>query len=157
MICSHKKGRTVWLKERLLPSLLARKKGQKKHNIESANLIVDHGMEGDAHAGNWHRQISLLGIKSIEHMRNKGADVKPGDFAENITVEGIVLYELPVGTRLQLGSEVLLEVTQIGKECHHGCEIMKQVGSCIMPTQGIFGKVLKNGTINIGDEVSIIK
>jgi len=77
--------------------------------------------------------------------------------AENITVEGIVLYELPVGTKLQLGHEVLLEVTQIGKECHHGCEIMKQVGSCIMPTQGIFGKVLKNGTINIGDEVSIIK
>ena len=134
---------------------ISEKKGQKKHNIESANLIVDHGMEGDAHAGNWHRQISLLGIKSIE--RNKGADVKPGDFAENITVEGVVLYELPVGTRLQLGSEVLLEVTQIGKECHHGCEIMKQVGSCIMPTQGIFGKVLKNGTINIGDEVSIIK
>ena len=120
---------------------ISEKKGQKKHNIESANLIVDYGMEGDAHAGNWHRQISLLGIKSIEH----------------ITVEGIVLYELPVGTKLQLGHEVLLEVTQIGKECHHGCEIMKQVGSCIMPTQGIFGKVLKNGTINIGDEVSIIK
>ena len=80
-----------------------------------------------------------------------------GDFAENITVEGIVLYDLPVGTKLQLGPEVLLEVTQIGKECHHGCEIMKQVGSCIMPTQGIFGKVLKNGTINVGDDVSIIK
>ena len=114
-------------------------------------------MEGDAHAGNWHRQISLLGIKSIEHMRDKGADVKPGDFAENITVAGIVLYELPVGTKLQLGYEVLLEVTQIVKECLHGCEIMIQVGSCIMPTQGIFGKVLKNFTINIGDEVSIIK
>ena len=151
MIYSHKKGRSLWLKVRLLLSRLARKKGK------SANLIVDHGMEGDAHAGNWHRQISLLGIKSIEHMRDKGADVKPGDFAENITVEGIVLYELPVGTKLQLGHEVLLEITQIGKECHHGCEIMKQVGSCIMPTQGIFGKVLKNGTINVGDEVSIIK
>ena len=136
---------------------ISEKKGQKKHNIESANLIVDHGMEGDAHAGNWHRQISLLGIASIEHMREKGADVKPGDFAENITVEGIVLYDLPVGTKLQLGPEVLLEVTQIGKECHQGCEIMKQVGSCIMPTQGIFGKVLKNGTINVGDDVSIIK
>ena len=136
---------------------ISEKKGQKKHNIESANLIVDHGMEGDAHAGNWHRQISLLGITSIEHMREKGADVKPGDFAENITVEGIVLYDLPVGTKLQLGSDVLLEVTQIGKECHHGCEIMKQVGSCIMPTQGIFGKVLKNGTINVGDDVTIIE
>ena len=136
---------------------ISEKKGQKKHNIESANLIVDHGMEGDAHAGNWHRQISLLGIASIDHMRAQGADVKPGDFAENITVEGIVLYDLPVGTKLQLGPEVLLEVTQIGKECHQGCEIMKQVGSCIMPTQGIFGKVLKNGTINVGDDVSIIK
>ena len=125
---------------------ISEKKGQKKHNIETANLIVDHGMEGDAHAGNWHRQISLLGIASIDHMRAQGADVKPGDFAENITVEGMVLYELAVGIQLQ-----------IGKECHHGCEIMKQVGSCIMPTQGIFGKVLKNGTIHVGDEVSIIK
>lgn len=114
-------------------------------------------MEGDAHAGNWHRQISLLGIASIEHMRAQGADVKPGDFAENITVEGMVLYELAVGTHLQVGDHVILEITQIGKECHHGCEIMKQVGSCIMPTQGIFGKVLKNGTIRVGDEVSIIK
>ena len=115
---------------------ISEKKGQKKHNIESANLIVDHGMEGDAHAGNWHRQISLLGIASIEHMRAQGADVKPGDFAENITVEGMVLYELAVGTHLQVGDDVILEITQIGKECHHGCEIMKQVGSCIMPTQG---------------------
>ena len=80
-----------------------------------------------------------------------------GDFAENITVEGMVLYELAVGTQLQIGKDVILEITQIGKECHHGCEIMKQVGSCIMPTQGIFGKVLKNGTINVGDDVSIIK
>ena len=114
---------------------ISERKGQKKHNIESANLIVDHGMEGDAHAGNWHRQISLLGIASIDHMRAQGADVKPGDF----------------------GDDVILEITQIGKECHQGCEIMKQVGSCIMPTQGIFGKVLKTGTIHVGDEVSIIK
>ena len=95
---------------------ISERKGQKKHNIESANLIVDHGMEGDAHAGNWHRQISL-----------------------------------------QVGDDVILEITQIGKECHQGCEIMKQVGSCIMPTQGIFGKVLKTGMIHVGDEVSIIK
>ena len=157
MVCSHKKGRATWQKEKLLLSPLVRKKGKRKHNIESANLIVDHGMEGDAHAGNWHRQISLLGIASIDHMRAQGADVKPGDFAENITVEGMVLYELAVGTQLQVGKDVILEITQIGKECHHGCEIMKQVGSCIMPTQGIFGKVLKNGTIHVGDEVSIIK
>lgn len=101
-------------------------------------------MEGDAHAGNWHRQISLLGIASIEHMREQGADVHPGDFAENITVEGMVLYELAVGTRLKLGNEAILEVTQIGKECHQGCEIMKQVGSCIMPHRGGFlGRCLK--------------
>ncbi|WP_251421739.1 MOSC domain-containing protein [Veillonella agrestimuris] len=132
------------------------KKGQKKYNIESANLIVDHGMEGDAHAGNWHRQISLLGIASIEHMKAQGADVKPGDFAENITVEGLVLYEIPVGTKVKIGDEAILEITQIGKECHQGCAIMQQVGSCIMPTQGIFAKVLHNGTIRVGDEVQLI-
>lgn len=132
------------------------KKGQKKHNIESANLIVNYGMEGDAHAGNWHRQISLLGIASIDHMKAQGADVKPGDFAENITVEGLVLYEIPVGTKVRIGDEAILEITQIGKECHQGCEIMKQVGSCIMPTQGIFAKVLQNGIIRVGDEVVLI-
>lgn len=132
------------------------KKGQKKHNIESAELIVDHGMKGDAHAGNWHRQISLLGIESIDAMRSRGADVKPGDFAENITIEGIVLYNLPIGTLLAIG-ECVLEVTQIGKECHHGCEIMQQVGTCIMPTQGIFGKVIQGGQIFVGDIVTILE
>ncbi|MCF0154905.1 MAG: MOSC domain-containing protein [Veillonella sp.] len=141
----------------ILAISISEKKGQKKHNIESAELRVDHGMVGDAHAGNWHRQISLLGIKSIELMKAKGADVKPGDFAENITVEGIVLYDLPVGTKLQLGDQVILEVTQIGKECHSGCEIQQQVGSCIMPTQGIFAKVLQNGTIRVGDTVQEIQ
>ena len=136
---------------------ISEQKGQKKHNIEQANLIVDHGMEGDAHAGNWHRQISLLGIQSIEYMKGQGAKVEPGDFAENITVEGIVLYDLPIGIQLALGEEVLLEVTQIGKECHQGCEIFKQVGSCIMPTQGIFGKVIKTGTISVGDVVRILE
>ena len=101
---------------------ISEKKGQKKHNIESANLIVDHGMEGDAHAGNWHRQISLLGIKSIEHMRDKGADVKPGDFAENITVEGIVLYELPV--------DALSTLTHVDNSVTFGrrmCEKLKEL------------------------------
>ncbi|SUP42761.1 MOSC domain-containing protein [Veillonella criceti] len=134
---------------------ISEKKGQKKHNIPEAKLITDFGMEGDAHAGKWHRQISLLGIQSIDLMRAKGADVNPGDFAENITIEGIVLYELPVGTRLFVGDEVLLEVTQIGKECHSGCEIQKQVGSCIMPTQGIFAKVLSGGMIHVGDTVVV--
>lgn len=155
-LCSHKKGRVKMVKGYITAISISEKKGQKKHNIESAQLRVGHGMVGDAHAGQWHRQISLLGIASIDYMRNQGANVKPGDFAENITVEGIVLYELPVGTQLQLGNEVLLEVTQIGKECHHGCEIMKQVGSCIMPTQGIFAKVLKDGIIQVGDAVYIL-
>ena len=136
---------------------ISKKRGTAKVEVEEANLIEDFGIEHDAHAGNWHRQISLLGIASIDHMRAQGADVKPGDFAENITVEGMVLYELAVGTHLQVGDDVILEITQIGKECHQGCEIMKQVGSCIMPTQGIFGKVLKTGMIHVGDEVSIIK
>ena len=141
----------------ILAISISEKKGQKKHNIPQAELRVDHGMVGDAHAGNWHRQISLLGIKSIELMQAKGAPVKPGDFAENITVEGIVLYELPVGTRLRLGKEVAIEVTQIGKECHSGCEIQQQVGSCIMPTQGIFAKVIKSGCIQVGDLVEEVQ
>lgn len=142
---------------KILAISISEKKGQKKHNIPQAELRVDHGMVGDAHAGNWHRQISLLGIKSIELMQAKGAPVKPGDFAENITVEGIVLYELPVGTRLRLGKEVAIEVTQIGKECHSGCEIQQQVGSCIMPTQGIFAKVIKSGCIQVGDPVEEVQ
>ena len=142
---------------KILAISISEKKGQRKHNISKAELRVDHGMVGDAHAGNWHRQISLLGITSIELMQAKGAPVKPGDFAENITVEGIVLYELPVGTRLRLGKEVDIEVTQIGKECHSGCEIQQQVGSCIMPTQGIFAKVIKGGCIQVGDAVEEIQ
>lgn len=134
---------------------ISEKKGQKKHNIPEAELLTDFGMADDAHAGKWHRQISLLGIQSIDLMRAKGADVNPGDFAENITVEGLVLYELPVGTKLNVGNGIVLEVTQIGKECHSGCEIQKQVGSCIMPTQGIFARVLTGGKIRVGDEVTV--
>lgn len=145
------------LQQKLWPFLLARKKGQRKHNIPEAELITDFGMKGDAHAGKWHRQISLLGIASIELMKAKGAPVAPGDFAENITVEGVVLYELPIGTKLILGDGIELEVTQIGKECHSGCEIQKLVGSCIMPTQGIFARVLKGGMIHVGDAVQVIR
>lgn len=135
---------------------MSEKKGQKKHNIERAELIVNFGIKGDAHGGPWHRQISLLSIGSINLMRQKGAEVNPGDFAENITVEGITLYELPVGTHLKIGESTLLEVTQIGKECHSGCEIQKQVGSCIMPTQGIFAKVIIGGIIKNGDIIQVI-
>lgn len=135
---------------------MSEKKGQKKHNIERAELIANFGIKGDAHGGPWHRQISLLSIGSINLMRQKGAEVNPGDFAENITVEGITLYELPVGTHLKIGESTLLEVTQIGKECHSGCEIQKQVGSCIMPTQGIFAKVIIGGIIKNGDIIQVI-
>ena len=133
---------------------LSERRGIKKHNVPSANLIAGFGMGGDAHGGNWHRQISLLGIESIAIMRSRGADVKPGDFAENITVEGAVLHQLPIGTKLTIG-EAELEVTQIGKECHTNCEIFYQVGSCIMPTQGIFAKVLKSGNVQPGDTMII--
>lgn len=130
------------------------KKGQKKHNVESAELIYDMGIKGDAHAGFMHRQISLLGIESIDLMRSRGANVNPGDFAENITVEGITLFELPVGTMMTIG-DTELEVSQIGKECHTNCEIFHQVGSCIMPTQGIFAIVKKGGLIHVGDTLQV--
>lgn len=142
------------LQGKIIAISMSEKKGQKKFNIPSAELIENFGMKGDAHAGNWHRQISLLGIKSIEYMQDKGAEVAPGDFAENITVEGLVLYELPIGSLIRIG-EAELEVTQIGKECHSGCEIFKQVGSCIMPTQGIFSRVLKGGIITVGDKILV--
>lgn len=133
---------------------LSERRGIKKHNVPSAKLIAGFGMEGDAHGGDWHRQISLLGIESIDMMRSRGAAVNPGDFAENITVKGATLYELPIGTKLTIG-EAVLEVTQIGKECHTNCEIFYQVGSCIMPTQGIFAKVLKSGAVQPGDKMII--
>ena len=131
---------------------ISREKGVRKHQVESIELKVDHGIVGDAHAGDWHRQVSLLAEEDIEIMRKSGVELVWGDFAENITTEGIVLHELPVGTLLTLG-DVELEVTQIGKTCHAACEIRKLVGDCIMPRRGIFAKVLKGGTItneNIG-------
>ncbi|MEJ2656053.1 MAG: MOSC domain-containing protein, partial [Desulfobacterales bacterium] len=119
-------------------------------------LIENYGLENDAHAGNWHRQVSLLAIESISKIRGKGLDVNPGDFAENITTEGIKLWELPVGTRLKLGEDALVEVTQIGKECHDRCAIYKQVGDCVMPREGIFVKVLEGGTISPANGIRIL-
>ncbi|MCF8001881.1 MAG: MOSC domain-containing protein [Halanaerobiales bacterium] len=138
---------------------ISREKGTKKENIEKAKLIKNFGIEDDAHAGDWHRQVSLLGIESIEKMKQMGMDLELdfGDFAENITTEGIELYTLPVGTKLNIGDDITLEVTQIGKECHHGCEILKQVGKCIMPEEGIFTKVIKGGIIKTGDEINIVE
>ena len=116
---------------------------------------MDHGLVGDAHAGNWHRQISLLAQESIDKMTALGvSDLPPGKFAENITTSGIELHTLPVGTRLRIG-DCLAEVTQIGKECHQHCQIYKQVGMCIMPTEGIFVKVLEDGDIRPGDPITV--
>lgn len=131
-------------------------KGVPKTEVASAEFLVDHGIEGDAHAGNWHRQISLLGDESIEKVRATGlVDLPNGRFAENLTTEGIVLYELPIGTKLKIGATVQ-EVTQIGKECHNGCEIKKLVGDCVMPREGIFTKVIQGGTVKTGDTIEIM-
>lgn len=133
------------------------KKGVVKEAIDEGIFIENYGLENDAHSGNWHRQVSLLGIESFEKMKEQGIeDLKLGDFAENITTEGIVLYELPVGTQLSIG-ETLHEVTQIGKKCHTGCEISKKVGKCVMPKEGIFTKVVKGGKIKSGDKIEILE
>lgn len=135
---------------------ISERKGVVKHPIDKGYFKINHGLVGDAHAGEWHRQVSLLGEESIDKMRASGVEgLTEGKFAENITTEGIVLYELPVGTKLRIG-EVELEVTQIGKECHASCEIRKLVGDCVMPREGIFTKVLKEGFIKAGDEIEIL-
>jgi molybdopterin adenylyltransferase len=141
---------------RVIAVNISEKKGTFKHPVEAGCLRIAHGIQGDAHAGDWHRQVSLLAQESVDKMKALGVkDLTPGKFAENITTEGIDLVSLPVGSRLWLG-EVLLEVTQIGKECHHHCQIYQQVGMCVMPTEGIFTKVIKEGTVKAGDEIVIV-
>ena len=136
---------------------ISEKKGVPKRTIEEGFFEVDHGLVGDAHAGNWHRQVSLLGNESIEKMKAIGIEgLCTGKFAENLTTEGIDLWKLPVGTKLEIG-ETLQEVTQIGKECHTKCAIFHQVGNCVMPTEGIFTKVLKAGKIKINDLIKVIE
>lgn len=132
------------------------KKGVIKIPQEVGNFIENFGLEDDAHAGKWHRQVSLLAEESIAKMKKNLPNLKNGDFAENITTEGIVLYELPVGTRLKIG-ESIQEVSQIGKECHKGCAIKQKVGKCIMPYEGIFTVVIKGGCVKVGDEIKILK
>ena len=131
-------------------------KGEKKHNIEACRLVEGHGLDKDAHAGPWHRQVSLLAVESIEKIRKMGLDVKPGDFAENLTTEGIELPTLPIGTELLVGGKVLMKVTQIGKECHARCAIFQQVGDCVMPTEGIFTEVVTGGDVKPGDEIEVV-
>lgn len=131
---------------------ISEKKGERKTPVGSVELRREHGIVGDAHAGDWHRQVSLLASESIDKMRALGLDVDSGDFAENITTSGITLTELPVGSRLQVGV-TLLEVTQIGKECHTRCAIYHQAGDCVMPKEGIFARVITGGVIRPGDGI----
>ncbi len=135
---------------------VSKEKGTQKINVPEVELKVDCGIVGDAHAGKWHRQISLLAFESIEKMVAMGADVSPGNFAENITTEGIDLLALSLGGRLRLGESVELEITQFGKKCHSHCEIFHQVGDCIMPREGIFAKVIAPGRISVGDAIEVI-
>jgi MOSC domain-containing protein YiiM len=128
-------------------------KGQRKTPVAAVELIENHGIVGDGHAGEWHRQVSLLATESIAKMQAMGLNVDPGDFAENITTRGIDLISLPIGARLAVGDTVL-EVTQIGKECHTRCAIYYQAGDCIMPKEGIFARVVKGGRIAPGDPIS---
>ena len=131
---------------------ISEKKGTQKHEVPDAVLKEEWGIEGDAHAGKWHRQVSLLGLGQIEEFRERGADVAFGAFGENLVVEGYHFRELPIGTRFQIG-DVLLEMTQIGKECHSHCQIYKVMGGCIMPREGVFARVIRGGTIRTGDEI----
>ncbi len=139
----------------VIATCISENKGERKTPVESVTLRENHGIVGDAHAGDWHRQVSLLAEESIEKMRRLGLDVDSGDFAENITTSGIELVSLPIGTRLRVG-ETLLEVTQIGKECHTRCAIFYQAGDCVMPKEGIFAKVITGGVIRPQDEIRMI-
>lgn len=132
-------------------------KGERKKNVGTGVLLENFGLEGDGHGGDWHRQVSLLAIESIAKMQAAGLDVGPGDFAENLTTEGLELYSLPLGTKLKVGDGALLEVTQIGKVCHERCAIFYQAGDCVMPREGIFARVLKGGPVSSGDVVEILQ
>ena len=135
---------------------ISEQKGVRKKPVDEARIRSNFGIEGDAHASSeWHRQVSLLAIESIRKMQNLGLDVKPGDFAENLTTEGIDLLSLPVGTTLTIGTDIEAEVSQIGKECHDRCSIYYQAGDCVMPKEGIFITIIRGGTVKKGDMVTI--
>ncbi|MGD1996703.1 MAG: MOSC domain-containing protein [Anaerolineae bacterium] len=140
----------------VLAVCISEEKGTAKANVGHAVLRANWGLEGDAHAGRWHRQVSLLARESIEKMRAQGLDVQEGSFAENITTRGLELCKLPVGSRLRLGA-ALVEVTQIGKTCHTGCAIFQAVGDCVMPREGIFARVVRSGEVAVGDTVEVLE
>ena len=143
---------------RIIAVCNSEEKGTRKEDVKEGLLKEDYGLVGDAHADCCtHRQVSLLAMDSIQKMRSQGFDVNPGDFAENLTTEGIDLVSLPVGTRVSVGEEVVLEVTQIGKECHTGCAIYRQIGKCIMPKEGVFARVIRGGFVRAGDQIGVEK
>ena len=135
---------------------ISEKRGTKKHTVPYIELKINHGIVSDAHAGDWHRQVSLLSVESVDKMRTDTLNFGPGDFAENILTKGLELYTLPVGTLLSVG-ETILEITQIGKKCHNDCEIKKLVGTCVMPTEGIFAKVIKEGRVYPRDNINVLE
>lgn len=131
-------------------------KGTQKHEVQNAYLKEEWGIEGDAHAGKWHRQVSLLSVEKVNEFRKKGANVINGAFGENLVVEGYDLKTIPVGTRFKVGNDVILEITQIGKQCHSHCEIYKVMGDCIMPREGVFARVIHGGEVQQGDAIEIV-
>ena len=139
----------------VVATCISENKGERKKPVPSVDLRENHGIVGDAHAGEWHRQVSLLARESIDKMVAMGLDVSAGDFAENITTTGIDLVNLPIGTHLQIGGS-LLEVTQIGKECHTRCAIYLQAGDCVMPKEGIFARVVQGGMVKSGDDIKVL-
>lgn len=142
---------------KIIAVCISEKKGTQKRDIRSCKLIEQFGLEGDAHAGKWHRQISLLAKESANSMREKGLNIKDGDFGENIVTEGIELKSLPIGTLLKIGEGILIRVTQIGKLCHDRCAIYYKAGDCIMPREGIFAEIITGGTIKVDDEITVLE
>ena len=141
---------------KIIAVCVSEKKGTQKKNVGSATLVADHGIENDAHAGNWHRQVSLLSYEKVEDFRAKGAVVDDGAFGENLVISGFDFKTLPIGTRFRC-NDVILELTQIGKECHAHCAIYHAMGDCIMPREGVFARVLHGGTVSVGDEFTILE
>lgn len=140
---------------KIMAVCMSEQKGTQKENVHKGEFIEDFGMKADAHAGKWHRQVSLLSLERIEEFRDRGAKVEFGAFGENLVVSGYDFKTLPIGTKFQC-NEVLLELTQIGKECHQGCTIFQTMGDCIMPREGVFCKVLHSGSIQEGDEFALL-
>lgn len=141
---------------RVVSIAVSRKKGTRKSRVEAVELCKDRGLEGDAHAGAWHRQVSFLASESIDKAREQGLDVTFGDFAENIATEGIDWTKLPIGTRVRLGEKAEVEISQIGKECHNKCAIYYKAGDCIMPREGVFARVIVGGKIRSGDRIQLL-